>query len=316
MGQIPLDAPTADAGVDGYGSGPHPRWLDIDWSRHLRWVTVEGRRVNVLDVGTGPAIVFVHGHNVCWQYWLDQVVAFMGTNRVIALDLPGFGHSDLPDGGVSITGYARAVDSVCEQLGVDSACMVGNSMGGFVVADLALEFPKRVERLVLVSAAGLATRYLGIPAAVIRHPIGVFKGRLAFGLGSAPPHVARAMASRPRGRVLAMAIFNARPVAHADRLHPALVYELIRAHARPGAAPAAVALASYEFRERLHEIAAPTLIVWGDRDNLVPLSCADEYVALIPGSRKVIYPDTGHNPMLERPARFNRDLAAFLADGA
>ena len=80
----------------------------------------------------------------------------MGSHRVIAPDLPGFGESPMPRDKLSIKGYARILDGLLGKLGVDSAVVVGNSMGGFVAAELAISFSTRVERLVLVSAAGLS----------------------------------------------------------------------------------------------------------------------------------------------------------------
>jgi pimeloyl-ACP methyl ester carboxylesterase len=276
-------------------------------------VTVGGRRVNVLDAGTGDPIVFIHGHNVCWQHWLEQLAAFMPTHRVIALDLPGFGRSEMPPPGeVSVPAFAGTVAAVMEQLGIASATVVGNSMGGGVAAELAISHPERVTRLVLASATGVSDWYMGLPAAVIRHRIGAAVSRGLFAPGAPPASVLRALAARPRGRAAALGIYNGRPAARPDLIHPAMVMELIAAACRPTAAPAAVALASHDLRERAHLIRCPTLIVWGDRDNLVPLRCAHAYDRLIPNSRLVVYGDTGHNPMIERPARFNADLTAFL----
>ena len=76
---------------------------------------------------------------------------------MITLDLPGFGHSPMPRETISISGYARMLDGLLDQLEIDAAAVVGNSMGGFIGAELAIAFPQRVERLVLVSAAGIST---------------------------------------------------------------------------------------------------------------------------------------------------------------
>jgi pimeloyl-ACP methyl ester carboxylesterase len=298
---------------DAYGSGPQPAWLDIDWSQYLSWHHVQGRDVNVVDtgeVGDEAPLVFIHGHSACWQHWLEQLPHFMKTHRCITLDLPGFGHSELPADGVSMSGYARIVDEILQRLGVDAACVVGNSMGGFVAAELAIRFPQRVERLVLVAAAGLSGKYVGLPTELIAHPSGAAAGRVLFGLGGVPDGLARGLARRRNGRRLALGFVT----THPRRLHPALVVELMTGTGKPGAARAAVELATYDFKDRVPDIACPTLIVWGDTDRLVPVSCAAGYEEAIPDARKVIYADTGHVPMLERPARFNADLAAFLAE--
>ncbi|MCW3013238.1 MAG: alpha/beta hydrolase fold protein [Solirubrobacterales bacterium] len=301
------------ADPDAYGSGPHPAWLDIDWAPYLSWHHVQGADVNVLDtgeVGDEAPLVFIHGHSACWQHWVEQLPQFMQTHRCIALDLPGFGRSELPTDGISMSGYARIVGEILQRLGVDAACVVGNSMGGFVAAELAIRIPQRVERLVLVAAAGMSGRYIGLPTEFIAHPGGAAAGRVLFGLGGVPDGLARTLARRRNGRRLAFGFVT----THPRRLHPALVVELLGGTGKPGAARAAVELATYDFKDRVPEIACPTLIVWGDRDHLVPVSCADGYEAAIPDARKVIYADTGHLPMLERPVRFNADLAAFLAE--
>jgi pimeloyl-ACP methyl ester carboxylesterase len=301
-----LDDP-ADAPPD-YASGPHPDWLDVDWAAHLRWLEVDGRPVNVLDAGSGDPIVFIHGHSACWQHWLEQLPRFMQTNRCIALDLPGFGRSPMPHEDISMSGYADVVDSVMAQLGVDHACVVGNSMGGFVAAELAIRHPHRVNKLVLVAAAGLSGKYIGLPTAVIRHPGLATVSRVALAMTGVPEKRARRLAWRPAGRRFALGFV----CTHAELLHPALTLELIRGAGKPGAYPAAVALATYDFEDRVQDIECPTLIVWGDRDHLVPTRCADEYERRIKGARKDIYRDTGHIPMIERPARFNQSLEEFL----
>jgi pimeloyl-ACP methyl ester carboxylesterase len=296
-----------------YGSVDHPEWLSVDWSQHLRWLTINGRRVNVLDTGQGEPIVFVHGHNVCWQHWLEQLAAFRHTHRVITFDLPGFGHSEDLAGPVSISAYASTVDAVMEQLGVERATIVGNSMGGCISAEFAISYPERVERLGLISPTGVSDQYMGLPAALIRSQLGAAVSRRMFAPGAPSPAVARTLSLRPRGRVAALGLYNGRPAARPDLIHPALVQQLLGNTWRPTAATAAVALATHDLRERLDQIQVPVLIVWGDRDNLVPLRCAHTYERLLPDARLLVYADTGHNAMIERPARFNADLAAFLA---
>ena len=117
--------------------------------------------MNVLDTGGGgPPLLFLHGWSSNWQIFLLNIAAFMGTHRCLALDLPGFGVSEMPAEPISIQGYAKTVDAMCDALGVECVSVVGNSMGGFIGAELALSFDTRVDRLVLVSAAGLSTEHV------------------------------------------------------------------------------------------------------------------------------------------------------------
>ncbi|HLH14660.1 MAG TPA: alpha/beta hydrolase, partial [Solirubrobacteraceae bacterium] len=103
-------------------------------------------------------------------------------------------------------------------------------------------------------------------------------------------------------------------VRHPSRLPAALAAEQVRGAGKPGFIQALQSILDYDVRERLPEIACPTLIVWGDGDRLIPVRDADRFAELIPDSRKVIFEDTGHMAMLERPAAFNELLAEFLAE--
>ena len=302
-------APTARVPpvTEAYGPVGRSPWLDVDWREHRRWVSVAGRRLNVVELGSGPPMVFVHGLGGLWQNWLEQLPVFAREHRVVAVDLPGFGESELPGETISIAGYARVLDALCDALGIDAAAFVGNSMGGFISAEMAIAFPQRVERLVLVSAAGLTVEHQRNDTA-----LAALK-RLETVLSTYGAWVATksdVVARRPRLRWAAFAFV----AAHPDRLPPALVTEQLRGSGKPGFLGSLDALTSYPIRDRLTEIACPTLVVWGTEDRLVPVGDADEFERLIPDSRKVVYRDTGHVPMLERPARFNADLQAFLQE--
>src|SRR3954467_68570 len=291
----------------GYGPSGRSPWLDVDWREHQRWVTIDGRRVNVIELGSGPPVVFIHGLSGSWQNWLEQLPVFARDHRVIAFDLPGFGASQMPREKITIRGYGHFVDALLDELGVSSAAVVGNSMGGFIGIELAIRFPERVERLVLVSAAGLSIEYLRNERALA--VLGAIENRLAAYSGWLASR-SDALARRPGARRMIFGIVARRP----DRLPGPLVAEQVRGAGTPGFLPALDALTDYPIRERLPEIACPTLIVWGREDRLVPVRDADVFEELIPDARKVVFDDTGHVAMLERPDRFNRLLLHFLAE--
>lgn len=290
-----------------YGATGRSEWLDVDWGAHQRWVRIGGRAVNVIELGTGPPLVFIHGLSGSWQNWLEQLPVFARDHRVVAFDMPGFGASEMPSEPISISGYARLVDALFSELGIAGAAVVGNSMGGFIGAELAIAFPPRVERLVLVSAAGLSIQhYRNERALAALRTLDRRLAAYAGWLGSRSDALTR----RPRARRLIFSVVAHRP----DRLPAALVAEQVRGSGKPGFVPALDALTSYPIHDRLGEIACPTLIVWGTDDMLVPVRDADEFERLIPNARKVVWPQTGHLAMLERPEAFNRLLAAFLSE--
>jgi len=304
--------PETTPDLDAYGPQGRSAWLDVDWREHLRWATVDGSAVNYVDVGSAKdgasPLVFVHGLSGSWQNWLENIPHFAATRRVIALDLPGFGSSAMPREKITINGYAAVVDALLDQLGVEQAAVVGNSMGGFVGAELAIEFATRVEKLVLVSAAGIASQEMHNDYALLalRKIDNVLRMATAWSASKAD-----VFATRPGLRKQLLAVV----AAHPSRLPAALAAEQLRGSGKPGFLDALEALGTYPLEDRLERIECPTLVLWGDKDKLVPVRDADRFVdAIGPNARKIVYADTGHVAMLERPARFNADVEAFLAE--
>jgi pimeloyl-ACP methyl ester carboxylesterase len=269
---------------------------------------VDGQIVNTIVLGEGPPIVFVHGLSGSWQNWLEQLPGLAREHRVVALDLPGFGSSPMPSQEISISGYARMLDGLLGMLEIDAAALVGNSMGGFIGAELAIAFPQRVERLVLVSAAGIST--YAEPRVTRAFPALRHSERIAAAGAAWMASKSDTVACRPRLREATLAIV----ARHPAQLPAALAAEQIRGAGKPGFLQALQAILDYDVRERLPEIACPTLIVWGDGDRLINVRDADVFAELIPDSRRVIFEDTGHVAMLERPATFNAVLEDFLAE--
>lgn len=305
--------------AERYGPSGRSPWLDVDWRRHQRWLRVEGRWMNVIDLGprdvggdaagdpSEPAgtIVWIHGLSGCWQNWLENLPVLARTHRCIAMDLPGFGASEMPAAPISIDGYARAVDALLHELGVQRASVVGNSMGGFVGAEIAIAYGTRVERLVLVSAAGLST---GEPPSARLVPVVDATTNVVGAWSAWFASRSEALIRRPRSR---RAIFKI-VAPHGDRLPAPLVFEQLKGSGKPGFADAFAAIVRYPLRERLAQIAAPTLVVWGEDDPLIPTRDAWVFGELIPDARVVVYEDTGHVAMLERPEAFNALVAEFL----
>ena len=148
-----------------YGN-PDPEWLKIDWRQHLHRVELPGAEVNYAEIGEGEPILFVHGLAGCWRNWLENLPHFGRSHRAIALDLPGFGDSPMPSWPIDMPAYGRLLHDFCEKLGIDRvAALVGNSMGGFVATEAAIERPSRFDQLVLVSAAGISFAEAAGPAA-------------------------------------------------------------------------------------------------------------------------------------------------------
>jgi pimeloyl-ACP methyl ester carboxylesterase len=259
-----------------------------------------------VDIGEGELepIVFVHGLGGQWQNWLENIPRAALERRVIAMDLPGFGCTPTPRDRITIPGYGRCVDAVCEKLSLGRVDMVGNSMGGYIAAEVAIQFPERIDQLILVSAAGITS------ADIARRPIFV-AGRIATAIVSYGAARHRQIASRPVSRHMALALVARYP----SLLKADLAYEgFFKGAGKPGFDDALRACVEYDFRDRLPEIRQPTLIVWGEKDSIIPVKDANEFERLIPDSRKVVMKETGHIPMAERPATFNDLMMEFLVE--
>jgi pimeloyl-ACP methyl ester carboxylesterase len=292
--------------VDLYGPDGRSAWLDVDWREHQRWVQVAGAPVNVIDVGEGDSVVFIHGLSGSWVNWLENIPHFARNHRVIAMDLPGFGHSPMPVDKISISGYGRIVDELLDTLGIDRAVVVGNSMGGFIGVEVALQFATRVEKLVLVSAAGLTIEHQRNEP--VLRVLERLDNLLIFTGGWAATR-SETLTRRPRMRRQMM-----RLVTHRAEVLPApLIAEQVKGSGKPGFVPALDALSDYPIRDRLGEIACPVLVVWGEDDRLVPVRDAHEFGRLIPNAQVEVWPQTGHVAMLERPAAFNALVERFIA---
>ena len=203
----------------------------------------------------------------------------------------------------TIPSYGRFLLDFLAEAGVGECAVIGNSMGGFIAAECAIRDPGRFAKLGLISAAGVS-------AARMRREPAELAGRLA--IASSP----LVLALQERGlRRPGLRYWAFRMVfQHPGRIRPELLWEFFKSGAgKAGFLPALVNLAGYDFLDRLEVVELPTLIVWGREDRIVPSVDALEYGRLLSNSETVIFGDTGHVPMAERPVRFNRLLEAFLA---
>jgi pimeloyl-ACP methyl ester carboxylesterase len=171
---------------------------------------------------------------------------------------------------------------------------------------VAIQFSTRVERLVLVSAAGISIEHQRNEP--VLRVLGLLDDWLILGGGWAATR-SDALSGRPRMRRQIMKL-----VAHrAEKLPAALIAEQVKGSGKPGFVPALDALTDYPIRDRLADIRCPVLVVWGEEDRLVPVKDAYEFGRLIPDARVVVWPETGHVAMLERPDAFNALVDEFIA---
>ena len=273
----------------------------------LKDTELHGHRVAYRAGGSGPVVVLVHGITSTSATWERVMPALAKRFTVIAPDLLGHGGSAKPRGDYSLGAYASGVRDLVAVLGHDRATFVGHSLGGGVAMQLAYQFPERCERLVLIDSGGLGSevnlllRSATLPGAEFVLPL----------LASEPLVNAGRGVGRFFGR-LGLRV-------HTD------IAEMARGHASLGERDARAA-----FVHTLRTIVDPTgqrvsandrlylaegvpfLIIWGERDRIIPVAHAYDTHARVPSSRLEIFEEAGHFPHVDHPQRFIEVLTEFI----
>lgn len=260
-----------------------------------------GVRAHYRDIGSraAPVIVLVHGFAASTHAWDGWVRALSDDYRVVVLDLPGHGLTRTPEGYVlRPDGFETVVDDLTLRLGLTRFTLGGNSMGGEAAWAYALDHPDRVERLVLVDAAGWPTpgRGGGMIFKFLHDPIG--------------RRVLKDIEIRP---LMAQALRSA--YLDPKLVTPALVGRYVDLARAPGhreillgPRPRRVATAP-----DLSAIHVPTLVMFGQDDRLIPAADGEKFHKAIPDATLILYPGVGHLPMEQIPERSAADLKAWLA---
>jgi pimeloyl-ACP methyl ester carboxylesterase len=268
------------------------------------YIQVNGIQTRYWQMGAcGSPVILLHGGNGSIEFWLYNIAALAAFHRVSAFDMVGSGRSEYPDGSYSIAYQAEFLAGFMTALGINSATLIGNSMGGAVALKFTSIYPDRMDKLVLVDSMGLGQeislgiRLITLPAIVNllrpgRWMIPAMLKSNFYNHHLLPPEWIELrypiFAIPDRNRVilrLGQSNFNLAGV-RAD------VYQPIVAS--------------------LPQIDRPTLIVWGEQDRIIPVKHAYIAAAGLPHNQLEIFPDCGHHPYLEYPAKFNRLVLDFL----
>ncbi len=272
------------------------------WSPSLKQATIDGRRMQYLDVGTGEPLVLIHGIGCSWVHWIANLDALSAKYRVIAVDLPGFGGSDPVPEGTDLTETSGSVLKLLEQLGIDKAIVAGHSLGGIVSWLIALAAPEKVERLVLVDAGTVV-----LPAWATAMIVRQF-GLLVAALGN--PAIARALLRRPRVRNA----FLRGLTKHPRRVPLDVAVALVQTFIGPPGFRAALQTAPAAVTGIIPDaMGIKSLLIWGTLDPIFPVSTARVLHSEMPDAQLVEIRGAGHCPQFERPEEFNRALLEWLA---
>jgi len=274
---------------------------ELEASYPGQYRTVDGVRLRLRDTGPrdAPVVFLLHGFCASLDTWDSWADALSERFRVIRFDLPGFGLTGADPTGDYSDGREMAVLSdLMDQLGVTRASLVGNSMGGRIVWEFAAEPPERVDRLVLVSPDGFASP--------------------GFAYDRAPdaPLVMRALPYVAPPRALLKAALAA-AYGHLETLSEATLTRYRDLLPAPGVRQAILARMS-QIRLRdptpaLARIKSPTLLLWGEKDGVIPIDAAPGYLRSLPQANLVRLPNLGHLPFEEDPLASLAPVERFLS---
>jgi 2-hydroxy-6-oxonona-2,4-dienedioate hydrolase len=261
-------------------------------------VEIFGQKIQYMEAGSGPTVILLHGLGGDKSNWAYTAPVLAKNFHVYVPDQIGFGESDKPLINYRIGTLVDFLDGFCKKLGISKAIVVGNSLGGWAAAAFTLAHPEKVDRLVLVDSAGYSLAKTGVQAQCdllqVLNPSTVASEKALMGTILA-------------NKALATDAFAEGAFAQ---------------HMRRGDGYTIDRFLDSLFRNedvvdgKLGAIKAPTLVVWGREDGLIPLSAGQMMGTEIVGSQTVILDHCGHVPQIECAVPFNTALLKFLASGA
>jgi pimeloyl-ACP methyl ester carboxylesterase len=285
----------ADVSFDEVRAGvPH--------SEYSHFAEIDGVRLHYQEKGTGTPLVLIHGYTSSTYSWKEVFEPLAKSFHVIAVDLKGFGFSSKPDGDYTRRAQALLVTHLLDHLQLDKVWLCGNSMGGEVALNFALQNAGRVTGLILIDSAGvvvpgagsLAPGYLLIPGV----------GRVLMALALTSNKLVREGLEKS---FYDDALVTDERVAYYHRPLKTRGGQLAALRAR-------TQWSMFPVEPDLNKIAAPTLIIWGAQDELIPLAAGRKMSSLIKGSKLSIFENCGHLPQEEMPARVVEELTRFIGE--
>lgn len=273
----------------------------VPHSEFSKFAEVGGVRIHYQEKGAGEPLVLIHGYTSSTYAWKDLFEPLSQKYRVIALDLKGFGFSEKPDGDYSRRAQGELVFGLLEHLKIEKAWLAGNSMGGETALNVALYHPEKVRGLILIDSAGvkipgretLAPWYLQTP----------FVGQALTALSLTSDTLVR--------EGLKKSTFDDAQISDEK---VAYFHQFLKTRNGQNAArEARLQSALYPVENELGKIDAPTLLIWGKEDEIIPLEAGKVMNERIKNSKLAIFENCGHLPQEEMPEKVLNEMTNFIS---
>ena len=255
-------------------------------------VTIFGQKIHYVEAGSGPTVILLHGLGGSSKVWQLNITALAERFHVVAPDQIGFGQSDKPLANYRIRTYVDFLDQFYKQLKIERASLVGNSMGGWIAAAFTAAFPDRVDKLVLVDAAGYS-------------PPKDLDPRTFYGLNPS---------TREGMKVLTAKVFYNKLFLTDTAIDQAISARLAAGDGYTINSITESIIRGEDFLDdAVKTIKRPTLIVWGREDGLLPLADGQRFNKDIAGSMLIVFDQCGHVPNFEKAVEFNAAVIKFFS---
>jgi pimeloyl-ACP methyl ester carboxylesterase len=255
---------------------------------------VFGQQIHYLEAGSGPTVILLHGLGGDVSNWAATLPALAKHYHVYALDQIGFGQSAKPLIAYRVATLVDFLHGFYKQAGITKATLVGNSLGGWTAAAFTLAYPDKVDKLVLVDAAGYSPERSGMK--LTRETLQTLNPATLADLK----------------RTLNTIFYNKALITDAT-VEQFFAQRLKRGDGYTISQFLESALTGQDFLDnKVKQIKAPTLVVWGRQDELTPLAMGEAFAQDIAGAQKAYLDKCGHVPQLECAAAFNEALLKFL----
>jgi len=273
-----------------------------------RTIELHGQPVNYIQAGHGPVVLLIHGITSSSSAWARVLPGLAERHTVIAPDLPGHGTSAKPRGDYSLGAYASGIRDLLVALGHERATIVGHSLGGGIAMQLVYQFPERIERLVLVSSGGLGREVsMMLRAATLpgsEYVLPLLSSSFVRTAGATANGLLSRVGLEPSSDIQGMASgFASLGEAGARRAFLDTARSIIEPSGQRVSANDRLYLAAW----------LPTMLLWGERDRMIPVAHGRAAAAAMPGSRLEVFESAGHFPFNDEPQRFVDAVTDFIA---
>lgn len=284
---IPWDSQSLEIHAEKYAKG--------------EFIDLKGRRTHFIETGSGDPVILIHGFFFDSFTWHDNIPALSEHFRVLAPDLWGFGYSTRQPLDYGYPLYAEQLLLLMEARKIEKASLIGHSMGGGAAIHFAVHHPDRVDKLILVDAAGMPDS-LPLLGRITNLPL---VGEFMYGM---------------KGNFMRRLALKKNWIYNKSYLTESYFENATRFHKVEGTSKVMLTILRKQFFHTLHDevkrlgqMNIPILIVWGRHDTAIPLSRGREMHALLEGSRLEVLNDVGHCPHDEASGQFNNQIIEYLS---